>query len=646
MDKKFTIFGVICILAALLLGYNAFQQQKALAQYEKDHPELFPPAAATGTETGTGVTTAPAASTTPAVATAPTPVPVPATEATTPTPSMSGVNSPAPAAPAAANATYKTVELSNDYIDVTLTEHGGAIQSVTLKKFPAKINSKEPLVFNDGAPEPALSLSVPNPALANQNTYWYWTGSAPQYAAGSPEVPPVELLGTCTLDDSLTTKTSVTFHGNTSDGVEFTRTYSLSSGTEDPYIIHHTTTIANHGDTAVSLLHLFVNAGMAPPPAPGASSYELLNLDVTYFDGSSAGYVTASQFMATPARFFGLMSAKPKQRDYVYAARPKPDLQWMSVKDQFFTTVLMPKDVQGSGLFVNGVPLQNGDDLETTVAGDMEFNLGVLAPKAERKLELNFYVGPKEYMRLDQLGNNQDLIMQFGWFGAFSKLLLLALIGLHALIDPISPTWAWGWSIVVFTVIVQLLTWPLTAASIRSGRRMQQFQAPIKALREKYKDNPQKLQTEMMELYKKHKINPFASCLPMLVIFPIFLAFISVMRTSAQMRFQPFFWIHDLSMPDTVGHIGGFAINLLPILMAATSMIQMHVIPQPSADAKMQRMMKYMPLLYMGVFYTMPAGMIMYYTCRNVLTILQQYLTNRRKDVLIEEPPAPKSKRR
>jgi YidC/Oxa1 family membrane protein insertase len=102
-------------------------------------------------------------------------------------------------------------------------------------------------------------------------------------------------------------------------------------------------------------------------------------------------------------------------------------------------------------------------------------------------------------------------------------------------------------------------------------------------------------------------------------------------------------------MPDTVGHLGGFAINLLPLIMAVTQLLQMHLMPAPSTDAKMQRIMKFMPLIYLGFFYTMPAGMIMYYTLSNLFTILQQYLTRRSMDEPIAEPATPakaKSRRR
>jgi len=641
MDKKFTLIGVLCIIIAIVLGFQSYQQEQKAIKYRKDHPELFPatPAATAGTA-GTSNAAAPAtaaASSTVAASTATataTPASSTASATTAPaTPTNGTVTGLTPAAVVAPTTPALTYELNNDYIDVTLTEDGGAIKSVTLKKIPARLHNKDPLIFNAGAPHPALSLSVPDPARANDGTYWSWTGSSATAVMGNAGVPPLPLLGRCTLDESLSTPTSKTFRGKTVDGLVITRTYTLSSGNEDAYLIHHTTTIDNRGENPAPLTRLFVNAGMAPPPVPESSSIALMYLNFAYYNGTAAGFVTVSEFQASPSHIFGLIAARPKQKDYVYATHPTPDIQWVSVKDAFFATVLTPKGVLGSGFYVRGVEFNQDGALETTVSGDVEFNLGTLAPGAEKKLELNYYVGPKEYVRLDKMGGGQDRIMQFpGWLSGFCDMLLLALIGIHKAISPLSPEWAWGWTIIVFTIIIKGVTWPLTAIQVRSGKRMQQIQGPMKALKEKYKDNPQKFQTEMLALYKKHKINPAAGCLPLLITFPIFIAFNYMLRTAAEMRFQSFFWIHDLSMPDTIAHIGGFAVNLLPLIMTATMMLQMHLTPSPSADPAQMRIMKFLPLLFLAGFYTMPSGMILYWTCQNLFTILQQYLTNRRKD--------------
>ncbi len=636
MDKKYTFIGALCIVAAIIIGFRTAHDQQLQEQYKAAHPVL---AQSTATPTGSisGNITASAASgtaATPAGAAPSAGAPTAAAGTTVPTNlPINGVVTPIPDPATAPAAPPALVHLGNDVIDVTLTEDGGAIKTVTLKNFPLRIKGADPVMFNDGSPQPALALLVPRQVNPNDTgTYWSWTTSAAP-AAGNPGVPPAPLLGHYTLDQTATSKTSVTFRGTTLDGLEITRTYSLSSGDEDPYVIHHTTTIANHGENAVSLTSVFVNAGMAPVPAPDASYMtKTTYLNFGYFDGQAENFVTAAEFMERPAAFLGLVAARPKQKDYVLALRPAADLHWVAVKDQFFATVLIPKGILGRGFYVQGVDVKVDDTIQTTISGDLEFNLGQLEKNAEKKLELTFYAGPKEYVRLDRLGDQADLNMQFGWFSYFSKILLLALIAIHKFIAPLSPAWAWGWTIIFFTIVIKGFTWPLTAIQVRSAKRMGQLSAPMKALKEKYKDNPQKYQTEMLELYKKYKINPAAGCLPLLITFPIFIAFNYVMRTASEMRFAGFLWIHDLSKPDTLTHLGGFALNLLPLLMTATMMLQMHLTPSPSADNTQKNIMKFMPLIFLAGFYTMPSGMILYWTCNNLFSIFQQYLTNRRKD--------------
>ncbi len=631
MDKKYTFFGALCIIAAMILGFQSMRNDQALAQYKAAHPELFNPAPTPAADTGGSA---------PATGISPNGGPA------APSPQMAnGTVMPAPAATPEPSTPAATVLLRNDDIDVTLTEDGGAIKTVALKKSPAKIDGADPVMFNAGAPLPALALTVPVLVSPNEppGTYWSWTnGKSAVNVAGNPGVPPKPLLVRYTLDQATTTATSVTFRGMTADGLEITRTYTLGSGNEEPYLIHHITTIVNHGANPVSLARVFINAGTAPVPTPGASSLAQNYLDFGYYDGQSANFnINVAQFMPTPARLFGLFAAQPKQKSDVYGVQPAADLHWVSVKDQFFATVLMPKGILGQGFYVRGVDTKVGDTTQTTISGDLELDLGTLAPGDTKKLELSYYVGPKQYPRLDRLGDHQDLIMQFGWFSTFSEILLVILTAIHAAIAPLIGTWAWGWTIIAFTLILKLATWPLTAIQVRSAKRMGQLSGPMKALREKYKDNPQKMQTEVLELYKKYKVNPAAGCLPMLITFPVFIAFQYVLRTSSEMRFQPFLWIHDLSMPDTIAHFAGFSLNVLPLLMTASMMLQMRLTPAPSADNTQKMMMQFMPLIFLAGFYRMPSGMILYWTCNNLLTILQQYLTNRRKDVLVEPAKAP-----
>jgi YidC/Oxa1 family membrane protein insertase len=448
----------------------------------------------------------------------------------------------------------------------------------------------------------------------------------------SGQAEPVLWPGRFTRVGADQSPTTIAFHQQAPGGVEITRTYAISATEKegDPYVITHTTTIANHGEKSVPL-HLLINAGTAPP-TPGAGTIAAAYLNFGFYNGASFDYVPTTTFLGSPGALFGLFGATPP-KPLVWVTRPSPDLQWVSVKNEFFAAVLTPHaPLRGSGYFAKGVKLEVDGKPETGVTGDMEMNLGLLVPGAEKKFSLDYYVGPKEYVRLDRLGDQQDLVMQFGWTGWLSKLLLLCLIGIHSAIQHISPAWAWGWSIVTITIFIKLLTYPLTAIQVKSAKRMSQIQKPLAEIKERYKDNPQKLQTEMMELFKKNKVNPAAGCLPMFIQLPVFLSFYSMLRTASEMRFAGFLWMHDLSAADTVAHLGSFPINILPVLMTLTTFVQMRMTPSPTTDSVQKQMFQIMPFMMLFFFYTMPSGMILYWICSNLCTIVQQFITNRSKD--------------
>ena len=234
--------------------------------------------------------------------------------------------------------------------------------------------------------------------------------------------------------------------------------------------------------------------------------------------------------------------------------------------------------------------------------------------------------------------------MQFGFLGFFSKLLLAFMYAIHSVIP------SWGWSIIIMTVCIKTLFWPLTAQASRSQKRMAKIQGPMAELKEKYKDNPQKMQQETMKLFKTHQVNPLAGCLPMLIQMPIFLGLFYMLRTASELRFEPFLWVADLSQPDTIMEIGGYPLNLLPLLMGLTMFMQMHMMPvSPTADPMQQKIFKFMPAIFLVFLYNFSSGLTLYWTVQNILTIVQQKIINSRPDpdpVPAAEAPAAKSKAR
>ena len=194
-----------------------------------------------------------------------------------------------------------------------------------------------------------------------------------------------------------------------------------------------------------------------------------------------------------------------------------------------------------------------------------------------------------------------------------------------------------GLKIILTTLALKFAFLPITLAQSRTSRRTQKVMPEMNAIKAKYKDNPQKLQAATMELYKKHKINPVAGCVPMLLTIPFFFAFFSMLRSAAELRFAPFLWAHDLSAPDTVAMltlpiIGSLPLNVLPLLLGAVNFFQMRVTPQPAVDNAQMKMMKLMPVMFILFYYNWSCALSVYSTVNGLFSIVQQLVVNRFAD--------------
>jgi YidC/Oxa1 family membrane protein insertase len=222
----------------------------------------------------------------------------------------------------------------------------------------------------------------------------------------------------------------------------------------------------------------------------------------------------------------------------------------------------------------------------------MLFDVGIIDGGKSKTLSSDIYIGPKDFSRLSKLGKEQDRVMQFGFFGAISELLLRLMLKIHAIIPNC------GWRIIILTTFVKLLLWPLTNAQVKSSKKMIAIQEPLKKIKEKYKNNPQKLQMETLKLFRENGINPAAGCFPIFIQIPIFFGLYYMLRAASDLRFAHFLWIKDLSLPDTVAHIGHFPVNILPLIMGATMFWQMHMAPNPMSDNSQKLMFKLMPVIF------------------------------------------------
>ena len=294
------------------------------------------------------------------------------------------------------------------------------------------------------------------------------------------------------------------------------------------------------------------------------------------------------------------------------------ETSWCAIRTKYFVATLIPEtptDIRSASL------IGAGDSLETH---KMSF---ILDPHNQNSFVL--YLGPLEYDRIKSLGVQVDEIMDFGWafIRPISKGVLYALTRMHEHIPN------YGFVLIVFSFVVKILVFPLTKKSYQSTAAMQKIQPQVNSLREKYKNNPQKLNQATMQLYKEKGVNPLGGCLPMLLQMPLLFALFIVFRTTIELRNEPFvFWIKDLSSPDVIFSlpfsipIYGSNVAFLPILMVISTFVQQKMMSGGVQQPQQKMMQYFMTGFFFLIFNTFPSGLNLYYTLFNVLTIAQQKL--------------------
>jgi YidC/Oxa1 family membrane protein insertase len=253
---------------------------------------------------------------------------------------------------------------------------------------------------------------------------------------------------------------------------------------------------------------------------------------------------------------------------------------------------------------------------------------------------LSLFVGPKDTDLLRRVDPKLEQVVDWGFFGIIAKPLFLVL---NWTADHLAHNY--GWAIVLVTVAINLVLFPLRISSMKSSKKMQALQPQIKAINEKYKNlsmrDPKKAEQnqEVMDLYKKNGVNPVGGCLPMLLQIPFLYAFYKVLSVSIEMRGAHWFWVADLSQPETL------AIHILPILLVVTQFLTQKMTPSPGMDPSQQKMMMIMPLVFGYMFYFASSGLVLYWLTGNVVGVAQQWLLNRSMPAP-EAPLAPPAKKK
>jgi YidC/Oxa1 family membrane protein insertase len=595
MDKKNITIGVALLLAAFASMYfTAPQPQPAPAPGRTDTPAasgVADPAAVATSDQPPGVTTVPTTA-------RPTEIKALSTDVVGAQASL----------------------LANSFIEVRLTNYGGAIKEVALRKFAETLGSSQHYILNQPRTGPMLGI-VDLPGLGQDTGFEVVSQTAK------------EVVYRTVLDGR----------------IEVTRRYYLPDGSEpgtDPYQLKHETTLRNLTDETLALPRLALSIGTVIPTSDNVYGLRMNN---GYSDGKDQHFIENTKLEGGGfLSMFGIGSRVPTPE-----LTTNSSVQWASLSNQFFTTILTPSQ-PGVGLITRRVPLnvtpETSPHLSHGLGAETLFDLKPLGPQTSVTLAADFYVGPKEYPRLsngDVFKADQDKVMHYGFFRFFSQILLTMMDWVHGWMEPISPQWGWGWAVVITTLILKIVFLPLTLAAAKSGKRMQKLQPEMKELREKFKDNPQKMQQATMELFKKHKVNPMGGCLPILLTMPFFFGFFIMLQSAAELRFESFLWASDLAAPDTVARVFGLPINIMPLLMGATMIIQMRLTPMPSTDNAQVKIMKFMPWIFTLFCYNFSCALALYSTVNGAFTIGQQLVINRMKDDGDPAPtPAPAGGRR
>ena len=495
----------------------------------------------------------------------------------------------------------QTVVLSNELSHITVSSWGGAITEVQLNAFPE--TNKEgsgPVRLNFGS-QAALSISG-IPALSVYRDFELRPGA----------------------DSRSVTVT------RRAEGIRFERVIVL----EDEYRLSVTDTIANEGGQTMALPEHAVGFGPMSMISSKAKTRGISYLGVDTLASHGGKKVEHWGRKRLPALFGHRSSlfscARPNTGllpSDVHRRIEQP-LTWMAVKNKFFVQILLPEQESVNGEVFAARNTESPAFAIATVRGTMIFPERALEPGESSTRKMGYFVGPKKFTLLKKLGRHQDDVMEFGWFSWMCKPLLTILNKIHAVVRN------YGVAIILLTALVRIVFWPVTHKSTESMKRMQKLQPLVTEIREKHKDNPQKMNQEVMALYKEHKANPMAGCLPMVIQIPVFIALFTVLRSAVELRYAGFLWISDLSEPENL--LAGMipvvgALNILPLFMTGTMIWQQQLTPT-AGDPQQRKMMMIMPVVMLFIFYSMPSALVLYWSTSQCLSIVQLLVQRRKSD--------------
>ncbi|GAB3437939.1 membrane protein insertase YidC [Massilia solisilvae] len=480
-----------------------------------------------------------------------------------------------PAVPgAAAPVKAETITITTDVVKADIDTAGGVIKRLELLKFRDQQDpSKNQVLFN----------------IAGNNLYVAQTGllgTSPAGALPNHDTVFTARPGARAIDGKDQVQLVLDAEQG---GVKLTKTFTFK-----------------RGDYVIDMRHDVSNLTQAPV---SPSLYLQLEHDGNTPEGSSyfnRTYITPTLY--TPEEKYQKLSfEKIEKGDAEYAK--KSTSGWIGVSQHFFVSAFVPPEKVSRTIAAE----KKGTNL---YAINTVYPLGTVAPGATVSTDVRLYAGPQDEKVLEKVAPGLELVKDYGWATIIAKPIFWGMDMIHKVLGN------WGWTIIAFTILIKLLFFPLSAAGYRSMAKMKTLTPKMQAIRERYKNDPAKMNQATMELYKSEKINPLGGCLPILVQMPVFLALYYVLQASVELRGAPWVgWIHDLTQPDPW--------FILPVIYAISMFITQKLNPAP-ADPVQAKMMMFMPLAFSVMFFFFPSGLVLYWVVNNIVSIGQQWVITKK----------------
>ncbi|MBV2265237.1 MAG: membrane protein insertase YidC [Thauera sp.] len=504
----------------------------------------------------------------PAAAGTPAAVAPSAGSAAVPTPSGTAVAPPVVPAAVATGQAAARLTVKTDLYRVDVAASGGDLVRMEILGHRATEDKTRNFVLFEEKHQYAAQSGLIGPGLPSHKTVWQLPAGVHELKAGENEL-----------------RVPLTAAGE--GGVRVTKTYVFKRGS---YLIDVEYEINNGGGASIAPHAYFQLVRDGTEPEGG-------NMMMVTFTGPAI-YSEAQKFQKVA---FGDIGKKDKHVG-------KTDDGWVAMVQHYFVSAWLP-------------PGKSEREFYTRKLADNLFAAGVILPVAEVppgkavKLAVPLYAGPQEQDKLEKIAPGLELVVDYGWLTVIAAPLFWVLEMIYKF------TGNWGWSIIGLTVMLKLIFFPLSAASYKSMAKMRLLTPKLMKLKETYGDDRARMNTEMMELYQKEKVNPLGGCLPVLVQIPVFIALYWVLLGSVEMRQASWLgWITDLSAKDPY--------YILPLIMGVTMFVQTKLNPTPP-DPIQAKIMLFMPIVFTGMFLMFPSGLVLYWTVNNILSIAQQWQINR-----------------